>query len=95
MEGDEKYVNFRENNFHIKWYAREANRDCIFLCVFFKKTVRKRKRAKSVDDILDSLIGIISDNGKTLEDYKDERIAEKYGINDWYQCYIGYHTEKK
>ena len=49
---------------------------------FLKKQSEKEKRAKSVDDILDSLIGIISDNGKTLEDYKDERIAEKYGIND-------------
>lgn len=49
---------------------------------FLKKQSEKEKSAKSVDDILDSLIGIISDNGKTLEDYKDERIAEKYGIND-------------
>lgn len=47
-----------------------------------KKQSEKEKRAKSVDDILDSLIGIIPDQGKTLEDYKDERIAEKYGIND-------------
>ena len=49
---------------------------------FLKKQSEKEKRAKSVDDILDSLIGIIPNNEKTLEDYKDERIAEKYGIND-------------
>lgn len=49
---------------------------------FLKKQSEKERRTKSVDDILDSLIGIIPDQGKTLEDYKDERIAEKYGIND-------------
>ena len=62
---------------------------------FLKKQSEKEKRAKSVDDILDSLIGIISDNGKTLEDYKDERIAEKYGINDRYQCFVGYYAKKR
>ena len=40
------------------------------------------RRTKSVDEILDSLIGIIPDEGKSLEDYKNERIAEKYGIID-------------
>lgn len=62
---------------------------------FLKKQSEKEKRAKSVDDILDSLIGIIPDQGKTLEDYKDERIAEKYGINDWYQCFVGYYAKKR
>ena len=49
---------------------------------FLKTQSEKERRTKSVDDILDSLIGIIPNNEKTLEDYKDERIAEKYGIND-------------
>ena len=34
-----------------------------------------------MDDILDSLVGIIPDQGKSLEEYKEERISEKYGID--------------
>ena len=49
---------------------------------FLKTQSEKERRTKSVDDILDSLIGIIPNHEKTLADYKDERIAEKYGIND-------------
>lgn len=49
---------------------------------FLKKQSEKEKRTESVDDILDSLTGIIPNQRKTLEDYKNERIAEKYAIND-------------
>ena len=62
---------------------------------FLKTQYEKERRTKSVDDILDSLIGIIPDQGITLEDYKDERIAEKYGINDWYHCFFGYYAKKR
>lgn len=48
---------------------------------FLKTQSEKEKSTKSVDDILDSLIGIIPDQGKTLEEYKEERISEKYGID--------------
>lgn len=34
------------------------------------------RRTKSVDEILDLLIGIIPDEGKSLEYYKNEKIAE-------------------
>lgn len=44
---------------------------------FLKKQSEKEEKQKSVDNILDSLIGIIPDNGKSLADYKTERIAEK------------------
>ena len=37
---------------------------------------------RSRNDIVDSLIGIIPDKGKILEEYKEERISEKYGIDD-------------
>ena len=49
---------------------------------FLKKQSEKEEKQKSVDNILDSLIGIIPDNGKSLADYKTERIAEKYERND-------------
>lgn len=62
---------------------------------FLKTQSEKEKSTKSVDDILDSLIGIIPDQGKTLEEYKEERISEKYGIDGWYQCFTGYYFKKK
>ena len=74
----------------------EKQIEIVYSYVSFLKTQSEKERIiKSVDDILDSLIGIIPNNEKTLEDYKDERIAEKYGINDWYQCFIGYHAKKR
>lgn len=61
----------------------EKQIEIVYSYVSFLKTQSEKERIiKSVDDILDSLIGIIPNNEKTLEDYKDERIAEKYGIND-------------
>ena len=41
---------------------------------FFKTQSEKEKCTKSVDDILDSLVGIIPDQGKTLEEYKEENM---------------------
>ena len=58
---------------------QEKQIEIVYSYVSFLKTQsEKERRTKSVDDILDSLIGIIPNNEKTLEDYKDERIAEKY-----------------
>ena len=61
----------------------EKQIEIVYSYVSFLKTQSEKERIiKSVDDILDSLIGIIPNNEKTLEDYKGERIAQKYGIND-------------
>lgn len=35
-------------------------------------------KEESIDDILNSLLGVISDDGMTLDDYKEERIKERY-----------------
>lgn len=35
---------------------------------------------EELDDVLNSLIGILPDTGKTLEDYREERIAERYEV---------------
>lgn len=50
---------------------------------------------KSIDrdeynEILNSLVGVLPDTGKSLEDYRKERVAEQYGLSDWYQCDIKY-----
>lgn len=42
----------------------------------------KEKREESIDSILDSLVGVISDDGKTLEEYREERRKERYGLAD-------------
>ncbi|MBQ9610383.1 MAG: hypothetical protein IJV15_13200 [Lachnospiraceae bacterium] len=37
---------------------------------------------EDVDDILNHIIGIIPDSGKSLGDYREERIRERYGHID-------------
>lgn len=33
---------------------------------------------KPLDDILGNIVGVISDTGKTLEEYREERMRERY-----------------
>ncbi len=33
---------------------------------------------KSLDDILENIVGAIPDTGKTLEEYREERMGERY-----------------
>ena len=33
---------------------------------------------KSLDDILGNIVGVIPDTGKTLEEYREERMRERY-----------------
>lgn len=37
---------------------------------------------ESIEDILNSIIGSVPDTGKTLEEYKAERICERYETAD-------------
>ena len=32
------------------------------------------------NDILNGLVGVLPDEGKSLEDYRNERIEERYGV---------------
>lgn len=43
---------------------------------------KQEKQNESIDTILDSLIGAISDDGKTLDEYREERRRERYGLID-------------
>lgn len=35
---------------------------------------------ESLDDIFSKIVGVIPDTGKTLEEYREERIREKYEV---------------
>jgi hypothetical protein len=41
-----------------------------------------REQSDSVNDILDNLAGALPDSGKTLEQYHEERIRERYEVAD-------------
>ena len=50
----------------------------------FKKhnPIRPRPVPKNVGEIIDRLTGILPDEGKSLEDYRMERLEERYGPLD-------------
>lgn len=52
-----------------------------FLNMKYQRTERNAGE-EPIDSILDNIVGMIPDTGKTIEDYKEERIREKYGIID-------------
>ena len=41
----------------------------------------KDAEMKSLHDILEEITGIVPDTGKTLEEYREERILERYGVS--------------
>lgn len=45
-----------------------------------KQTVEKTSDTESLDDIFGNIVGSVPDAGKTLEEYREERMQEKYGI---------------
>ena len=47
-----------------------------------QNTITPRPVPKNVGEILDSITGILHDDGKSLEDYRMERLEERYGPFD-------------
>lgn len=45
-----------------------------------QQAVEKPFDTESLDDIFSNIVGVIPDTGKTLEEYKEERIRERYEI---------------
>ena len=43
------------------------------------ETGRGKKSLEELDRILDGLTGIVPDTGKSLDDYREERLRERYG----------------
>ena len=39
---------------------------------------KKPASAESLDDIFENIVGVVPDTGKTLEEYREERIRERY-----------------
>lgn len=40
--------------------------------------VETQDTAEPLEDIFDQIVGVVPDTGKTLEDYRKERIKERY-----------------
>ena len=53
-----------------------------FKRIFPHKTRTKKETGEPLNDILNSLTGILPDSGKTQKQYRDERIKERYEITD-------------
>jgi hypothetical protein len=49
---------------------------------FIHSQQMEREQSDSVNDILDNLAGALPDSGKTLEQYHEERIRERYEVAD-------------
>lgn len=47
-----------------------------------QQKIEKPAVEESLDDIFQNLVGVLPDTGKTLEEYREERIRERYEIAD-------------
>ena len=47
-----------------------------------QQEIKKDQSKEDIDDILNHIIGIIPDTGKSLEEYREERIQNRYGFTD-------------
>ena len=45
-----------------------------------QQEIKKDQSKEDIDDILNHIIGIIPDTGKSLEEYREERIQNRYGL---------------
>lgn len=48
--------------------------------VHSQQATETRQETENIDDILDHIIGVVPDTGKSLEEYQEERIRERYGL---------------
>ena len=44
----------------------------------FQQKTEKPAEKESLDDIFRNIVGVLPDTGRTLEEYREERIREKY-----------------
>lgn len=47
-----------------------------------QQTAEKHDDAESLEDILEKIVGAVPNTGKTLEEYREERIKEQYEVID-------------
>lgn len=59
--------------------------EVIYNFVQFLSSQQKAKKPvidESLDDIFRNIVGVLPDTGKTLEEYREERIQERYETAD-------------
>lgn len=74
-----------EKTIHLLNTLPENQIETIYSFVQFLSTqypVAKSSENESLDDIFDKIVGVIPDTGKTLEEYRAERIKERYEVTD-------------
>lgn len=84
MEGG-KPVSTLEKTINLLNILPESQIEMIYNFVQFlssQQTVEKPFGTESLDDIFSNIVGVIPDTGKTLEEYREERIQERYEIVD-------------
>jgi len=70
-----------EKTIHLLNTLPENQIETIYSFVQFissQHTVKRPVDTESLDDILENIVGIVPDTGKTLEEYKNERLKERY-----------------
>lgn len=74
-----------EKTIHLMNTLPENQIETIYSFVQFLSTQHHSRgpvETESLDDIFEKIVGIIPDTGKTLEDYREERIREQYETVD-------------
>lgn len=61
-------------------YLAIAQHEDVFITKYNKPIIKLTKVSDETVSIIESLIGVIQDNGMTLEDYRNERLTERYGL---------------
>lgn len=67
-------------------YALPENQvEAVYSFVQFLSSQQKPEKPavkESLDDIFKNIVGVLPDTGRTLEEYREERIREKYKAAD-------------
>lgn len=74
-----------EKTIHLLNTMPESQIETIYSFVQFLSTQYSRvssSETESLDDILGKIVGVVPDTGKTLEEYREERIKERYETAD-------------
>ena len=74
-----------EKTIHLLNTLPENQIETIYSFVQFlssQQTIERPSGEESLDDIFESIVGAVPDTGKSLEEYREERIRERYEVAD-------------
>lgn len=77
-----------EKTIDLLYALPESQVEVIYSFVRFLSSQQETEKPvvkESLDDIFSSIVGVLPDTGKTLEEYRAERIREKYEATDRYE----------